>query len=296
MTTLYDVFRFFDEYELLEARIKYLSSEFKNTDISIRFMAFVPFQANNGTPNLVNKQFLRELALKYSQFSFIPFHIPQSWIDSNSRSAEDYCFEYVTNYLRESSIDTHYKCNFFAFSDLDEFYAFKDAQDAIGMMKYYDVVFMRMVSCFYRLDICSQDEWPGTFFLKASSINNFSLGTLKYSAHHPLRKNNIIKGGVHLSYFNSTLNSKYVNSHFVSNNSIRKIFAVCGLNPFLRPNRIVYPSSEYSEELVNAVAHLQAKEPGLIYKFLRLFITYTKLDIVITFTLRLFQAFRFKLS
>lgn len=277
MTNLLDVFRFFDEYDFLKARLSFMRNEFDDSRVRSCSIAFVPTTANNGSLNNVNRLLLDSLCDKYPRFRYVIFDIPSIWLESSARSAEDFCFEYISSYVRrllccESFYDV------VSFSDLDEIFDRSLFVDALQWLPTSPVVFAKMLSCYYRLDVVAQEDWPGTFFFAPGLLDSFSLGTLKYSAHHPLRKENTIYGGAHLSYFMSTLNSKVVNSHFVRGHQIRLLIASFGLHPFLRSYRMYAIPPAVDPSIAEHFAHLQQRPVVSLAPFIRKLFIYSKAD------------------
>ena len=277
--TVIDVFRFYDEYDFLQARLAFIRQEFAGKQFNIRSIAYIPSVSNSGVINLIDLDKLHALQLEYDFFRFHVFHIPESWTKSSSRSSEDYSFDYISDNLRQylnSNPDS-----ILSFSDLDEVYDTSLLLMASIQLEAYDVSFSKMMSHYFRFDIVFKEHWPGTVFLRYSSLAVHSLGTLKYSAHHALNKNNTIYGGHHLSYFQSSYNSKRVNSHFVNGFAYRFLLASLGINPALRLIRFSSGKKNIPINIRENFSSLQSNYPFDNITWLRAIVVYLKFDIFI---------------
>ena len=277
MIKIIDIIRFYNEYDFLKSRLEFLKKEFQDKSYDIKTYAYISEVSNSGKTNIINYNKLEELESIF-KFQFIIYNIPKNYIKSSSRSAEDYCFYYIDKSIRRENLLLNN--DIIAWSDIDEVFDKSSINDAIEFLSKYKYCYTNMFSCFYNINFCFNENWPGTIFINRNCL--LPLGTLKYSAHHTLRKNNIINTGIHLSYLRGTEDSKRVNSHFINFNNVRLILAQLGIHPQLR----------YSEYIKNNISKRKYKEfksleyqDKPIFRFIRKFITSNQ---IINFTIIFF--------
>ena len=206
MIKIIDLIRFYNEYDFLNSRLEFLKNEFQSGSYEIKTYAYISKLSNSGKENIINLNRLEEFKSNYN-FEFIIYNIPDNYIKSSSRSAEDFCFYYIDKSFREKNLLVD--SNILAWSDIDEIFDASSIYKAIKYLNKYQYCYTNMFSCFYNRNYCFKESWPGTIFFNKNCL--LPLGTLKYSAHHTLKKNNMIETGIHLSYLKGTENSKKVN-------------------------------------------------------------------------------------
>ena len=95
-----DVIRFYNEYTFLELRLKFLKKEFSGIYEEFQTEAYIATTSNSGKKNKVNLKILEELKKSYN-FNFVLYEIPKQYLNSCSRSAEDYCFDFINNSIKD---------------------------------------------------------------------------------------------------------------------------------------------------------------------------------------------------
>ena len=282
MIKIFDLIRFYNEYDFLESRLKFLNNEFKEYNYDITTHAYITNSSNSGQENLIDLNRLKYLSHKYN-LKFYIYNIPSNYIKSSSRSAEDFCFYYIDNSIRKDNILENF--DIIAWSDLDEIYDRSSIDLALKELNNYQYCYTNMNSCFYNMNYCFNEYWPGTIFFNTNC--SLSLGILKYSAHHTLVKNNVIETGIHLSYFKGTEESKKVNSHFINFNNIRLLLAQLGINPQLRYSN--YKNIKLPNEKYHEFKKLEFSD-RLIFKLVRKLITsHILINYILIFIIKLFS-------
>ena len=243
MHRIIDVIRFYNEYDFLELRLKFLKKEFVEIYQKFQTEAYIATTSNTGKKNNINLKILEKLKKNYN-FDYTLYDIPKQYSSSCSRSAEDYCFDFINNSIKKRNF---LKDNtLIAWSDLDEVFDLNTFNMSFQKIKEYSFCYTNMYSCFYNSRFCFNENWPGTIFF--TSQCKLSLGVLKYSAHHSLPKMNQVRSGYHLSYFKGSAESKNLNSHFIEFFKFRLILAKLGIHPQLRYAyhiKNLYPNKNY---------------------------------------------------
>ena len=229
MHRIIDVIRFYNEYKFLELRLKFLKKEFSGIYKEFQTEAYIATTSNTGKKNFIDFKILEKLKLKYN-FNYIVYDIPKQYLFSCSRSAEDFCFDFINNSIKER--DFLKDENLIAWSDLDEIFDLDTFNMSFQKIDEFSFCYTNMYSCFYNSKFCFNENWPGTIFFNSQC--KLSLGVLKYSAHHTLTKINQVNSGYHLSYFHGSAESKNLNSHFIKFFKFRLILAKLGIHPQLR--------------------------------------------------------------
>ena len=289
MHRIIDVVRFYNEYNFLELRLKFLKREFLEIYQNFQTEAYIATSSNTGKKNNINFKILERLKLDYN-FNYVPYDIPKEYLYSCSRSAEDYCFDFINNSIKDR--------NFLkdeiilAWSDLDEIFDLDTINLSFQKINQFSFCYTNMYSCFYNSKFCFNENWPGTIFFNSQC--KLSMGVLKYSAHHSLPKINQVKSGYHLSYLSGSAESKNLNSHFIEFFKFRLILAKLGIHPQLRyscyiknlscnPNYKLFKELEYKD--------------NIFFQLLRNYFTGNKIiSYILIFTIRIIKKFVFSIK
>jgi hypothetical protein len=229
--------KFSSEYDFLEARLRYYKSVPPEADLHVRHILYIEETYWSGAINSIDYKRLDKLTSEYDLIYYVNEASNNQTVYERSarRDREDLAnckLAHITCAHKRSHCSLHILC------DIDELLSIEE-------MKELDVyaegcgdcpIFIEQDTSWFTTSYRYDEKWRGPVAFKILPEESL-VALIQLSRHLPEPRSRIFKGGVHLSYLKSSIQSKINNSHGLTYKNIRLMLALCGIHPFRRKTK-----------------------------------------------------------